>query len=647
MSFLTPAFLFLGLLALPIIVLYMLKLRRREVLVSSTLLWRMVLRDREANRPWQRLRRNLLLLLQLLLLAALVLALARPYLPIPVVATGQVTVLLDGSASMLATDIKPNRFTIAQEAALQIVDVLDSEGVITVILVGQQPEVLISASADKNQLREAIEKAEAFVGDADWESAVALASGAARNTTAATTVVISDGGLPDELGTLPGEVRYIPVGKDAANLGISALSVLPGGAGPQLFASITNYGPDDSETILSINADGELLNARRVAVPAGETVGINLALLTGRVIEARLIQPSDSTVSDNFALDDRAWTVYDPAQSGRVLYMAARDNVFVEQVLAVLKNQGDIDPYRILADQSFPTELFELYIFDGFVPEELPAADMLFINPPAPGNALLNVGAEFRPHLLSTIEVIEHPVTRFVDWNNVQFLSIHNVQPVPELETQFEIVARIDERPLMLVGEVQNYRIAVLTFDVRDSDLPLQISFPILFSNLINWLTPSTIIEAEGEAIRPGDSVRIVPDVASDAIAIALPNGRTFTAPVTESGVIFAGTNYLGLYTVSSGSTRGDGRRLEINNFAVNLFSQRESDIAPRNTISIGRTPIGAAVSAEIGQREFWPWLAAFGLLLLLVEWWAYHRGNSLPTVPGPRGWFRRRRSAA
>ncbi len=647
MSFLTPAFLFLGLLALPIIVLYMLKLRRREVLVSSTLLWRMVLRDREANRPWQRLRRNLLLFLQLLLLAALVLALARPYLPIPVVATGQVTVLLDGSASMLASDIKPNRFTIAQEAALQIVDGLDPEGVITVILVGQQPEVLISASADKNQLREAIEKAEPFLGEADWESAVALASGAARNTTAATTVVISDGGLPDELGNLPGDVRYIPVGDDAANLGISALSVLPGGVGPQLFASITNYGPNDSETILSINADGELFNARRVAVPAGETVGINLALLTGRVIEARLMQPSDSTVSDNFSLDDRAWTVYDPGQSGRVLYMAAQDNVFVEQVLAVFKNQGDIDPYRILADQTFPTELFELYIFDGFVPEELPAADMLFINPPAPGNTLLDVGAEYRPHLLSTIEIEDHPVTRFVDWENVQFLRIHNVQPVPELETQFDIVVQIDERPLMLVGEVQNYRIAVLTFDVRDSDLPLQISFPILFSNLFNWLTPRTIIETEGEAIRPGDSVRIVPDVASDAIAIALPNGRTFTSPVTESGVIFTGTNDLGLYTVSSGSTRGDGRQLEINNFAVNLFSQRESDITPRNTISIGRTPIGAAVGAEIGQREFWPWLAGFGLLFLLVEWWAYHRGNSLPAVPGLRGWFRRRRSAA
>ena len=58
MSLLTPLALLLGLLAVPILILYMLKLRRREVEVSSTLLWQLLLRDREANAPWQRLRRN-------------------------------------------------------------------------------------------------------------------------------------------------------------------------------------------------------------------------------------------------------------------------------------------------------------------------------------------------------------------------------------------------------------------------------------------------------------------------------------------------------------------------------------------------------------------------------------------------------------
>ena len=63
MSFLTPLAFLGGLLAIPIILLYMLRLRRREVTISSTFLWQQLLQDREANTPWQRLRRNLLLLL--------------------------------------------------------------------------------------------------------------------------------------------------------------------------------------------------------------------------------------------------------------------------------------------------------------------------------------------------------------------------------------------------------------------------------------------------------------------------------------------------------------------------------------------------------------------------------------------------------
>src|SRR5512138_3300708 len=117
MSLLAPGLLLLGLLAGPVLLLYMLKLRRRDTQVSSNLLWEQVLRDREANAPWQRLKRNLLLFLQLLILAAMVLALARPWVPSPTVAQGNVVVLLDASASMAATDVSPSRFAAAQDIA--------------------------------------------------------------------------------------------------------------------------------------------------------------------------------------------------------------------------------------------------------------------------------------------------------------------------------------------------------------------------------------------------------------------------------------------------------------------------------------------------------------------------------------------------
>ena len=75
MSFLSPIAILGALVAIPIILLYILRLRRRETVVSSNFLWQQILRDNEANTPWQRLRRNILLLLQLIILALLVLAL--------------------------------------------------------------------------------------------------------------------------------------------------------------------------------------------------------------------------------------------------------------------------------------------------------------------------------------------------------------------------------------------------------------------------------------------------------------------------------------------------------------------------------------------------------------------------------------------
>ncbi|MDD2922742.1 MAG: BatA and WFA domain-containing protein, partial [Anaerolineales bacterium] len=122
MQLLTPLALALGALAIPIILLYMLKLRRKQTQVSSTMLWGKILRDKQANTPWQKLKRNLLLFLQLLILAALVFALARPALPTKVVASGAVVVLLDASASMNTADVSPSRFEEARKSALALIN---------------------------------------------------------------------------------------------------------------------------------------------------------------------------------------------------------------------------------------------------------------------------------------------------------------------------------------------------------------------------------------------------------------------------------------------------------------------------------------------------------------------------------------------
>ena len=635
MSFLAPLALLLGLLAVPILILYMLKLRRREVEISSTMLWQLLLRDREANAPWQRLKRNLLLLLQLLLLAALVIALARPFLNMPTVASGTVVVLLDASASMNATDVEPNRFEVARSIARQLIDGLSADGKMSLILVGHQPEVLASATGDKQALKEPLGKAKPSEGPADWEAALALAAGTVRAARASversTVVVISDGGLPAEgLPPLPGEVRYVPVGASADNLAIEALALRSTSTGPQLFANVANYGDADRTVILSIYVAGQLFYAQQLVAPAGQTADFVLADLPDgpAVYQAKLSLPASQGSADEldkFSLDDTAWAVYQPPSSGRALLISPK-NIFLEQLLAALPG---LEPFRLTPGAPLPADPFSLYVFDSVITDTLPAADLLLVNPPS--NALFAVGGTFTNTTLLRI-ADKDPLMAHVNWGGVHLLRARKVIP----PVWARVLVEAEGGPLVFAGQTGGRRVAVLTFDLHDSDLPLQVTYPILMANLINYLAPAQAFSA-ADGLHPGETLTIKPAGGDNVIVIEDPHGMRYSAPATEAGVIFADTQALGAYTVFSNQSI-------LGSFAVNLFNPAESNIRPAQIIRIGRGDVAASARDEAGQLEIWPWLAALAFALLLIEWWVYHRGVTLPAGPGWRGILWRRK---
>ncbi|MGH2524018.1 MAG: vWA domain-containing protein, partial [Anaerolineales bacterium] len=506
--------------------------------VSSTLLWRLLLRDREANAPWQRLKRNLLLLLQLLLLAALALALARPFLKVPAVATGTVVVLLDASASMNATDLQPTRFEAARQIARQLIDGLGVDGQMSLILVGRQPEALASATSDKAVLRDALNGARVSEGPANWEAAFALASGAVRvgSVEKSTLVIISDGSLPDNLPPLPGEVRYVPVGESSNNLAIEALALRPTASGPQLFASVANHGDVDRAIIVSVYLGGQLFNAQQLQVPAGKSADVVLTDLPKQpaIYQARLSLPAgagEAESVDALPLDDRAWAVYQPPSSGRVL-LTSPGNIFLEQLLAALPG---LQPFRKLPDAPFPADPFDLYVFDAVISDTLPAGDLLLVNPPS--NPLFNVGETFTNTQLLRVAAGD-PLTQFVDWGDVHILKARKVTP----PAWARVLVEAEGGPLVFAGETNGRRVAVLAFDLHDSDLPLLVTYPILMSNLINYLAPAQAFSAP-EGLRPGETLTIKPSGGDTVIAIDDPNGIRYAATATEAGVIFADTN--------------------------------------------------------------------------------------------------------
>ncbi len=615
MQFLTPIGFWLAVLAIPIILLYMLKLRRKQTQVSSIFLWQQVLREQQANAPWQKLKRNLLLILQLLILTALIFALARPAIQARTVASGSVIILLDASASMNATDVDSSRFELARKSIHSLINGLNPASALTLILVGKNPEILSSAETDKTKLHSILNNAQVTQGRADWQAAFALAVGATQADASETTIVIvSDGGLPESgLPALPGDIQYLPIGTSDNNLGVSALALRASENRPQLFAEVSNYSNTDQDVLLSFYFGEELFDARQLTVRANSSESLTLDELQNLpgVYKASITNAQENQ-PDSLPLDDTAYAVYQSNTERRVLLISS-GNLFLEKALASLPN---IQAFRALpaADGTLkiPADPFDLYVFDGIVPEEIPNGNLLFIDPPS--NPFFEVGALFEE--IKDIQVNEHPLTRYLDWSNVHILQAHQVQ-TPEWA---DSLVETEQGTLVFAGEANGQRIAALTFDLRESDLPLQTAFPILFSNLTNYLIPPSAFDAT-QSLHPADAIQIIPPPGTEQLVIASPSNLAYTLPLDSSKITFNEMGQIGFYAVNFLSKESSS----VEYFAVNLFDADESNIRPRESIQIGQASITQAASNKISQREVWPWLAVLALILLIVEWQVYH----------------------
>ena len=637
MSFLAPAAFASLAIALPILLLYMLRLRRREVVISSNFLWRQVVRDTEANTPWQRIRRNLLLFLQLLILLLLALALARPFVSVPVISAGKIALLVDASASMTATDMGgATRFSAAIDEARGIVGGMGPQDSIALIRVAHIAEPLTPYTSDKLELRRALDGMAASQGRADWDTALTLAAAGAVGADNFSIVMITDGGI-GAAAELPGNIPQpivLPVGESAANLAITALATraLPGGM-PQLFAKVTNFGDAPAEVSLVIGLDDTLRLSRSGTIPPRSQLPIPFDEPIEDPFETLSATLTfDNDALDHLALDNRAWAAPGEATTRRVYYVSQTGNLFLEQALRSLPG---LQTWRGSPEaRSLPGADFDLFVFDGWLPNSLPAGDMLLINPPN-STGYFTVGA---PQAASSdIRVVgDSPITAFVDLDEMSLLS-HRAIEADWAQT----LVTAGDSAILLAGRLNAQQIAILPFDLRDSNLPLLIAFPLLMANLVDWYAPADIISQQ-TGLSVGDVLTISPPLQADSIRVTAPDGTEHLLPAAGEPIAFTQTEQLGLYRLDA-LEAGEVTRSQA--FAVNLFGAGESDISPvaAEDLRLGGGD-GAAADEQLGLQEFWLPLAVAALLVLFIEWWVYHRRLRAPTLlSASRGFSLRR----
>jgi len=605
MKFLSPWYAFLVLLAIPIILLYMLKLQRQKFEVSSTLLWQMVMQDRQSNLPWQKLKRNFLLIVQLIILAFLIFSLVQPVVMGNTISNAQVIVILDSTASMQAVDVLPSRFESAKKETFSIIDVLPNSSELTLIQASAEPVVLLSHSQDKSEMREVLESIEVGNGEANWRAVFALAN-ASITEPDHLIVLLSDGDFPEEdIALYTDKFQYRRIGSNDNNIGIDAFSVSPAQPGSELFIRIRNYSQSPKSALLSIFQDGSLLQATTINIaPSNDYTKVIKDLPAGiQTYTAKLTSEDGNETLDDYSLDDQAFVAYHPSLAKRIL-LVSKGNFFLEQLLSVLP---DSEAYKSLPGETesenfLTNEGFSIYIYDGFFPEKLPNGNLLLINPPE--NPIFSVAPPTQD--FGQVDIIDQPITQNIEWLQVQILQTK----VIEIPDWAAVLVTSKVGPLVFVGEYQSHRFAVVSFDLLDSDLPLHITFPILFSNILDYLNP------------PVKPVQLKPGASVETLRIVHPDGTEQEIIPNEFGVTFLDTQQPGIYTIVA----LPGEYSE--QFAVNTFSEIESGISPRQELSIVRNADEASGQEirQTGLKKAWELPAIFALFLLLIEWWLYFR---------------------
>jgi hypothetical protein len=644
-----------------LLVLYFLQLRRREMPVSSTILWRKAVQDLQVNSPFQKLRRNLLFLLQLLVLLFLCLALARPVVNAKKGAGALTVILIDRSGSMAANDVdkgKRTRLDEAKRLAKEVVDSMKRDDNACVIAFDETAETLCPLTPDAAKLRLAIDS----IQQTDRRSKLRLAyqlaeaqaafiEGQNRANVRPDVRLFSDGRASDaESLTLMGDLTFDPIGtpEGPLNIAIVALSAKRNYENPtevQVFARLANYGPNpvDADVNLSVATefgqgggspgfsvrssaavrllperwgDKEREAADKAGNAARDSVEFKLNMTTAGVIRLEQMNKKD----DALAADDLAQVVVPPPKALSVL-LVTDSNFFLEKLRGSFKEFDVLNP--LAYEDAKPTK-YDVVIYDKYEPKYVPAVgNFMYFRGVPPTGRIKKVMVNNAPAYNADNTVLDwkrdHPMLRDI---NLGKLFVGEAMRLELPPTGVERLVEGSKGPLVVLAREGRNTQLVVAFDALESNWPLRMSFPVFMYQALQYLALGSEMDVR-EAFAPG-STPVVPlgdvhRVAGDrrqltlngpmgSRSIKIPDAGEFALPAMDR---------VGLYTMDLPVPGFD-------KLAVNLLDPNESNLIPSDTAPGG---IGTAVATSGKSRvELWWWLAALAVPLLLVEWYVYTR---------------------
>jgi len=654
MEWLTPMIaLYAAAVSVPLLLLlYFLKLKRREQVVSSTLLWKRAVQDLQVNAPFQRLRRNILLLLQLLVLLALLLALAGPILSLIAGPARRYVILIDHSASMNATDVKPSRLEAAKEQAKIFVESMQSKAFYSlrdesdqmmVIAFDNSAKVMCNFTSDKRQLNRAIDAIIPSDGVSSLAEAIIVAQAFAQSPgveadymTAeepAQLILLSDGQIRDldQLVVGADELTFHCMGESRQNVAVITMQARRSYENPDevsVFATLANYdaAPITCDVQLSINNNVRAVKSVTVpplrddessgdVIPGKLAVDFSLSYAEAGVLDVRKLLGSGET--DCLSSDDAAWAILPAPKKLSVLLVTGGNKVLESALqacpLAKLEQQSpaqfdSADPNDLSIEQRY-----DMIVLDNHVPAELPKCRYLVFGRP-PDDIDVSAPQELENQVIVDWRT-KHPVLKYVDLTNLFVAKCHRMI----LPRDADVLAEFNETPALALLRRNGSVFLLAGFDVLQSNWPFEPGFVLFCYNAAGFLGMQF---GAGQEMNLKVGEPIVVDGLDGQLTARIDgpgfSGREISSSVSGS-LRFPSTDRAGTYSLSI-----DDQPDRF--FAVNLLDSKESNIEPMRQIVLSGQEVQAE-EQELSRANLplWPFLVGLALALVCLEWIIYN----------------------
>lgn len=639
MSLASPERLMWLLIAVPIIMLYILRTRLKRQPVSTLLFWDQLF-DQKRQRSWlQRLRHWLSLLLQLAFVFLVIGALTDPLWTGQKNETRQVVIIVDNSASMAAVgDDGKSRWEAARQKALGIVAGLRGGDEVAVVTAGSSVRVPVGMTDFAPAARDAIEALQLTDGPSRAMAAIDAAKRLTRSPERRRIVLISDGCFEgaQTLDTESG-VDLVVVGETANNAAITALAVRRSLVDPIGYAALIEaeyFGDEAIDVRVTIDLADQLVDVIPVKLEPGKpwVKTISGASADGGVLRVKLDAKENE---DGLAIDNEAIAVLPSRPRIPVTLVTEQPSLYLESVL------GAIPLVDLTVASAVPTQspAGGFLMLHRVVPEKLPSGAVFVIDPRGDSDAWKR-GRQIEQAIIASQDTAS-PLMPHVRLTNVMLPGAYELDMVDDATP---LLVEAGGATLMASLVRGDDRLVVLAADLDSSDLPLRIAFPVLMTNAVNWFLGQT-----GElqpSLKTGTLAEVVIDGASAAalglndaataktwnwrdaaghVAPASINGdRAVIGPVDRVGLV-----KLGPLSLLQPPQPGEGETARSESVAsadpftvaVNLCDRDESDLRPR--IEAAKTDVDIGGS---GRQSLWFYLACTALGLITAEWFLYQR---------------------